>query len=491
MNSKRLFFLLTVLSLTSIAFGQEDKNKEKKEEYQFHSVLLHSEDTAVVNGTYKVGWVRSHFFDSWFFQLQGGGQLYYGTEDTRGPLGDRLTGNAEFLIGRRIFPMFGFRLGAGLGYAHGFLSKDTYNGHNVNTNGNGQCDPVGGGYYTEYDNDLLMQNWKYYFFGVDLFLELDFFKGSENYDPDRKVNHIVYFGVRNFTSTSEVDKKNRRTEGHLGYVCKYNFNKNWSVFGDIRLNFMERLFDREHVTGVESSGFGLDPVLNFNAGISYKFHIRTDKQRNNIEEGTTEKDPNAISVITYSYIKQDTIVKLIHTDTAISYVYEHKPTDRTQRALDSLSDEINKRKADPNYRALDSMMLNRLLPYEMVFFELDRWEILPSEEGKIRKMAQVMKSYPDQKFILTGSADSKTGSKVWNVKLSQNRVDVVYYKLIRELGVNPDQLERRHLGGILKYNPFELNRCTVIIMDHPIVQKAFREMEESGEVGGGSVNIQE
>ena len=84
---------------------------------------------------------------------------------------------------------------------------------------------------------------------------------------------------------------------------------------------------------------------------------------------------------------------------------------------------------------------------------------------------------------------SKTGTVKRNEFLSHQRADVVYNYLINNYGVNPDQLQREYPGGILDYTPFQLNRSTVIIMDHPYVRKVFNEMRQQGQAGGRDVKI--
>ena len=162
-------------SVIGTASAQGDKGR-----YIATDRAQHADNKTVV--TSGAGWVRSHLFDEWFFQVQGGGQLYYGTDDREGAFGDRLTGNMEFHFGRRIFPMFGFRANLGYGYAHGFLTKDHYNS-SVISGGDGQCgtDAFGnplGGYYWDYNNDLLQQKWSYYYIGIDVFLNMAIFRGA-------------------------------------------------------------------------------------------------------------------------------------------------------------------------------------------------------------------------------------------------------------------------------------------------------------------------
>ncbi len=487
------------LSTFNHAFAQNDTLKSHPTHYIAHERAYHAEDTVVVNGSKGAGWIRSHFFDEWFFELQGGGQLYYGTDDREGPFGDRLTGNIEFQFGRRIFPMFGFRIGLGYGYAHGFLTKQHYNDNaaSILAHGfSGQCgtDAAGnplGGYFYDFDNDLLIQKWKYFYAGADLFLDLDLFRGAKNYNPYKKFNHIIYGGGHLRNALSETDTTNLRFEANVGYICKYNITPNWGLFADIRGSFIERLFDREWVTALETSGAGLDFVLNAHVGLIYKFHIRTEEERDRFEVTDRNNGAEKNVMTHFLYVKMEEIYNMNVIDTLVSYRQINSPTPETQHLIDSLENVVNGYIDKDNLydQSLDSILLNQLLPYEMVFFQRDKWDILPSEEMKIYKMSQIMKAYPNETFILTGSADSKTGTPQRNVFLSHNRADVVYNKLVNEYGVPESQLRREYLGGILDYKPFELNRCTVIIMDHPVVQKAFNEMKRQGQAGGGNVEI--
>ena len=98
-----------------------------------------------------------------------------------------------------------------------------------------------------------------------------------------------------------------------------------------------------------------------------------------------------------------------------------------------------------------------------------------------------MKAYPDKTFYLYGSADSKTGTVKRNDFLSKNRADIVYNRLILEYGIPEKQLKREYLGGILDYDPFILNRTTVIIMDHPAVREGFEKMKAQRKAGGNVV----
>jgi outer membrane protein OmpA-like peptidoglycan-associated protein len=227
----------------------------------------------------------------------------------------------------------------------------------------------------------------------------------------------------------------------------------------------------------------------------YKFHFRTSDERSTFVHRENETLVTNVKTYTTYIRKTEEIYHYSLIDTLLAYSQQNVDTPEMQAKKDSIRALIdadkNRGKRAADGMPLDSILLKNLLPYEMVFFELDRWEILPTEEMKIDKMARIMKAYPNETFILTGSADSKTGTVNRNIFLSHHRADTVYTTLVEKYGINPSQLKREYLGGILEYKPFQLNRTTVIIMDHPAVRRAFEEMKKEGQAGGGEVEIKD
>ena len=99
----------------------------------------------------------------------------------------------------------------------------------------------------------------------------------------------------------------------------------------------------------------------------------------------------------------------------------------------------------------------------IVYFKIDRWELLPESKAILKSYAAVINaSADDAKYYLIGGADSATGTPKRNVLLSNNRSRVAYEYLIKECGVNPNKLEKRALGGILEFDPIEMNRMTIV-----------------------------
>lgn len=65
------------------------------------------------------------------------------------------------------------------------------------------------------------------------------------------------------------------------------------------------------------------------------------------------------------------------------------------------------------------------------------------------------------KVVITGTADSKTGSSAYNQTLSENRAKAVSEELVN-LGVSQDKIEVRGLGGVNDVTPYTLNRRAII-----------------------------
>ena len=503
-----------MLATTSIVMAQEE---------QF--IRASKSDTLRNRGEHEVGWIRSHTFDNWVFGIQGGTNIYYGYEDNVAPIGKRFGANVEMHAGHWIFPMVGLRGNIGYGNSHGFISTDSYlRNRQTLTADYGECagsstsivnlgdtavaGALGGYYWTDPDNsDILRQDWRYMYAGLDLMMNLSYLKHYENVDFNTKWNHIVYAGflVRAGLSEANPEKANSNAIGysrdlghfhntnfavsaHIGYAPQYALSSHWKLFADIRLSLLEGNFDRERLNGVEN--MGPDVNLNFYLGINYSCNLRTKKARLRWMVEHQIMPYNATELpefITYVQAEDVDYIRILDTIKHLSYdtiddlvILEY--VDSLQGVLDSL---IHVAAAMPEDTPLDSILLKQLLPYEMVFFDLDKWDLRATEEMKIAKMARLMKAYPNHTFLLYGSADSHTGTVKRNNFLSQMRADVVFNKFVVDYGIPERQMKREYLGGIDDYDPFILNRTTVIIMDHPAVRRAFEEMRSQRKAGGG------
>ncbi|MBP5322489.1 MAG: OmpA family protein [Bacteroidaceae bacterium] len=146
--------------------------------------------------------------------------------------------------------------------------------------------------------------------------------------------------------------------------------------------------------------------------------------------------------------------------------------DQLKRDLDELQGIIDDLKNRPAEQVIKYVETDNGPDPIIVYFKIDHWDLLPEAKALLNSYAAVIKdSKEGEKFYLIGGADSATGTPKRNVLLSNNRSRVVYDYLIKKCGVNPDKLIKRALGGILEYQPIEMNRMTIVASENSRLAK--------------------
>ena len=501
-------FLLPILTLTvwllfgnmaqaqipdSIAFDR----KAQKE----HTV--HPDYTSVVHDIDL--WVRNHTLDNWYLLAKGGPTLYGGYEDYMGPLfglsEGHLTFSAQAMIGRWVYPKLGYRFGIGTGYWHGFINASEYNPVNMEDDcGMGVCEPgYFGYYYPTSDPNLLIQKWKFMNFTGDLVMK---FITTKGYVREQKFVPYMVLGATFLSSLSSIPSSDQSRFGfnaHFGLGLDWRMTEHFSLFGEASVAMQSAKFDREWINGVEKPTVEWDYPAHLEVGVAYRFNWRPEPKRyiwDKLDDSSSVvRHASTLHSFQFKYLIQEYMDTLIVIDTITDQMspemldlMRQRAEQRAQTLVDSIRGELDRQYPDATLRDIFD---RNLLPYEMVFFQLDKWDVLPKEETKVRMMADLIKSLPGQTFLLIGSADSKTGTVKRNDFLSVNRADVVYNQLVYTYGIDPSQLKRIYMGGILDYDPFELNRATVIIMDHPKVLAEFNKLRANRQAGGSVVDFDE
>ena len=96
-----------------------------------------------------------------------------------------------------------------------------------------------------------------------------------------------------------------------------------------------------------------------------------------------------------------------------------------------------------------------------VFFDKNSTEINSEKDlVNLQAVAATAKAN-DVKVVVTGSADSATGTPEINQRLSEGRADVVADKLV-EYGVPASKITKVYKGGVADVEPFNLNRRAVV-----------------------------
>ena len=96
-----------------------------------------------------------------------------------------------------------------------------------------------------------------------------------------------------------------------------------------------------------------------------------------------------------------------------------------------------------------------------VFFNIGQSKIASKRElQNVSALTKVAKAN-NAKIVVTGYADSKTGSAKYNQTLSQKRADAVVNELVK-MGISRDNIEVKAAGGVDTLNPANYNRRATV-----------------------------
>lgn len=96
-----------------------------------------------------------------------------------------------------------------------------------------------------------------------------------------------------------------------------------------------------------------------------------------------------------------------------------------------------------------------------VFFNIGKSRIASKKDlQNVKDLVEVAKAN-NSKIVVTGYADSRTGSSAFNKKLSQKRADVVANELVK-MGVSRDNIEVVAAGGVNTLSPVSYNRRATV-----------------------------
>lgn len=98
-----------------------------------------------------------------------------------------------------------------------------------------------------------------------------------------------------------------------------------------------------------------------------------------------------------------------------------------------------------------------------VFFDINKSVIASKKDlVNVKALADAAKEN-NKKIVVTGYADSKTGSAAYNQTLSEKRAEAVKKALV-DMGVSADNIETVGRGGVADLNPYSYNRRAVVTL---------------------------
>lgn len=99
-----------------------------------------------------------------------------------------------------------------------------------------------------------------------------------------------------------------------------------------------------------------------------------------------------------------------------------------------------------------------------VVFQLAKTNIEPSQEMNVIAVADYMKKYPESKATVVGYADKGTGSREINLRLAEERANIVADQLVNKYGISRDRLEVSWMQNQDTEQPFQINDWNRVVI---------------------------
>lgn len=400
MRKSVLGFLLCVGSMTMSA-----QTVNSLEQQTIYGTKV--EEQSVVSSNHQV--ITNYFRHNWFVLGDAGVNAYWADYTSKGSLSSRLTPQFNIGVGKWFVPGFGAKL-----QFTGFRSRADKWSEGFYTHASDQ-------YFDSEGNPYWKERVKWFNFNLDLMFNISrIIKGYEGIGSSEMMNQFIgSIGLGVTHPYDFPDYPNNDFAGHieLQYSRFFSEKKDFSL--DVRFR---TILQSTQYDGVADYYF--DKNFSLNVGMTYYFKERGWKR----------------TVTNTTYYLADLA------------------------AINALHEEIARLKNAKT--PVDTVIVNQELitfPY-LVNFVIDKVEVVNRERVNLRVVAEMMKTTPEQKYLICGYADKYTGTVARNIWLAEHRSKNVYKILTEEFGVPASQLVLDDKGGVdnMYYDDPQLSRSAII-----------------------------
>ena len=362
----------------------------------------------VVRGPYET----NRFFDNIFIGVAGGVNIYHGENDSYGSFGKRLAPALDINVGKWITPSVGLRLGYSGINAQGWTSGQTVYAKSL----------VEGDIYKEK-------------FGVSYLhgdVMWNFSNAVSGYKETRTWNFVPFIGA-GWARSYGNDAYNNEFAVSVGLLNNIRLCNLLDLTLEARHMFVNQRFD-----GVSrgSKGEGMTSVT---MGLTFKINRRNFK-----------RVQPAVDVTPYL-----SRIKALEGD--------NTQLAGQNRTLADENEALRNRKPETVTVAGEKTVSPTPVA---LFFQIGKAQLDKKELANLDfYVKNALNADKNKTFTIYGGADSATGTKEFNQKLSEKRMEYVYDLLVDKYGISKDRLKTVAEGDTNNRFPEpELNR-TVIIME--------------------------
>lgn len=355
--------------------------------------------------------VTNKFWDNWFMSAGAGAEFLIGNQDTRGSVKDRISPTFNVAVGKWFTPGIGLRLQYSGMEARGF-TRDATNPY------------IKGPVKQPRSADAYKQKFHYGNLHGDVLFNVSAMIAG--YNPDRVYEFIPYLGagfVHNYSSP-----KREAFAVNAGIINRFRLSSALDLNLELSAMGTENKFDAE--TGGKKD---FDGVLAATVGLTYKFPTREFKKPQATRQLISEAELSEIRAKANALAAENANLK-------------------------------NELASKPNAEVIErEVQIVPAMAPRSVFFTLGSANLSKQEEMNLGFFVDQLNEWPENtKFKVTGYADSATGSKDLNKKLSEKRAQAVVDALVNTYKVDRNMFVVEGAGGVDKLIPPYLNRMVLI-----------------------------
>ena len=210
-----------------------------------------------------------------------------------------------------------------------------------------------------------------------------------------------------------------------GLLNRFRLSDAWAINLDIRMDVLETT-----VAGEGNHGKALSALV----GVTYKFKDR----------GWNAPEIPVVAPVVgkYSDAEGDALVAQLR---------------EANRKIADLEQQLAACKNRPAEKVVEEPA-----PVVTVYYNINSSELQGKDRVVLKAVAKAIKANKNQKYVITGYADSETGTAAFNGKLRKARAQRVYDALV-SYGVPSDQLEQRTSDAKLdRFGSYILDRAATI-----------------------------
>ncbi len=254
------------------------------------------------------------------------------------------------------------------------------------------------------------------------------------YKENRLYNIIPYVGVgfaKNFDLTGMEFSYN------IGFVNNFRLNKRFSLFADIYASAMPGNNDGIGPNNVDKTSWRYwDIPVGVTLGVTY-----------NIGKCGWSNTPDVDALMAMNKAQVDAL---------------NASLDEQQTENGRLRELLAKKKEAPVTNTVEKIVTKPIVATaSSVFFNIGSARIASRKDlVNVKEVVEYVKKNGG-KIVVTGYADSKTGTASYNQTLSEKRANAVANELVK-MGVSRDNLEIVGKGGVNNLTPFSYNRRVTI-----------------------------